>query len=136
MTASTTAPHDALAAARDDGRCGMPLDMQDRINQAQGLYREWTQLLPRLHAAQADWQRGADIMRALAHFYFEGDYMRCHEALEAGAPLRLQTQGEHSVMAEDTLWNAFHEQQTLAWQRLRAAIDVLDRQEQRPAEGA
>ncbi|MDO5086334.1 MAG: DUF4298 domain-containing protein [Comamonadaceae bacterium] len=126
---TTAPPPGADPAATADPHAGM----QARIDQAQRLYREWTQLLPRLHAAQADWQRGAEIMRALGHFYFDGDYMRCHTALEAGAPLRLDTPGEHSVMAEDTLWNAFHEQQTLAWQRLRAAIDVLDRPDSAPA---
>lgn len=103
--------------------------LQARIDHAQRLYREWTQLLPRLQAAQADWQRGADIMQALADFYFNGDYMRAFTALEQGVHFQLETPGEHSVMAEDTLWNAFHEQQTLAWQRLRSAISVLDRQD-------
>lgn len=101
--------------------------LQARIDQAQALFREWTQLLPRLQEAQADWQRGEQIMRVLADFYFNGDYMRGVNAMEGGASFRLETPGEHSVMAEDTLWNAFHEQQALAWQRLRAAIDVLDR---------
>ena len=85
--------------------------LQARIDQAQALFREWTQLLPRLQEAQADWQRGEQIMRALADFYFNGDYMRGVNAMEGGARLRLETPGEYSVMAEDTLWNALHEQQ-------------------------
>lgn len=105
-----------------------PAQMQAQIDAMQRLYREWTQLLPRLQAAQADWQRAAQIMQTLSGFYFEGDFLRCREALDEGVPLKLDTPGEYSVMAEDTLWNAFHEQQRLAWQRLRTAVDVLDKQ--------
>ncbi|WP_343292549.1 DUF4298 domain-containing protein [Vandammella animalimorsus] len=77
--------------------------LQARIDQAQALFREWTQLLPRLQEAQADWQRGEQIMRALADFYFNGDDMRGVNAMEGGASFRLETPGEHSVMAEDAL---------------------------------
>lgn len=104
-----------------------PASVQARIDEIQALYREWQALVPRLEAAQADWQRGVDIMRALARFYFEGEYSRYHQAIEDGLAVDLHTQGEYSVMSEDALWNAFHEQDTLAWQRLRAALAVLDR---------
>lgn len=100
---------------------------QARINDIQRLYREWTQLVPKLEAAKADWQRGAEIMRKLAHFYFEGEYSKYHQAIEEGLPVDLRTEGEYSVMSEDALWNAFHEQDALAWQRLRSAVAVLDR---------
>ncbi|PJK10677.1 hypothetical protein CO614_07695 [Lysobacteraceae bacterium NML120232] len=106
-----------------------PLDLataQARLDEIQKLYREWTLLAPRLEAAQQDWQRGADIIQELARFYFEGEYLRYHEAIENGLPVNLHTEGEYSVMSEDGLWHAFHEQHTLAWQRLRSAIAVLD----------
>lgn len=103
-----------------------PASAQARIDAIQKRYREWTQLLPKLEAAQQDWQRGIEIMRELTQFYFEGEYMRYHEAIENGLDVNLHTEGEYSVMSEDALWNAFHEQHTLAWQRLRSAIAVLD----------
>ena len=31
-------------------------------------------------------------------------------------------------MSEDTLRNAIHDHQSMAWQRLRSAIEVLDRE--------
>lgn len=102
--------------------------MQARLDEIQALYREWTQLLPRLEAAQQDWLRGAEIMQKLSAFYFDGEFRQYHEAVENGLSLRLETPGEHSVMSEDTLWNAFGEQQSLAWQRLRSAVAVLDRE--------
>ena len=46
--------------------------------------------------------------------------------------VNLHTQGEYSVMSEDALWNAFADQQTLAWQRLRSAIAVLDKDGEQP----
>lgn len=103
---------------------------QARIDAIQKLYREWTQLLPKLQAAQQDWQRGIEIMRELSHFYFEGEYMPYYEAIENGLAVNLHTEGEYSVMSQDALWDAFHEQHALAWQRLRSAIDVLDSQAQ------
>ena len=109
-----------------------PAEAQARIEEIQQLYREWTLLLPQLQATQRDWQRGAEIMQKLAQFYFDGEYRQYHEALESGLNVNLHTQGEYSVMSEDALWNAFADQQTLAWQRLRSAIAVLDRDGEQP----
>ena len=102
-------------------------EAQARIDHIQKLYREWTKLLPKLEAAHQDWLRGEAIMRKLAQFYFEGEYSRYHQALEDGLDVNLHTEGEYSIMSEDALWNAFTEQQSLAWQRLRSAVAVLDR---------
>ncbi len=100
---------------------------QARINEIQQLYREWTELLPKLEAARQDWRRGEAIMRQLEKFYFEGEFTRYHQAIENGLSIDLHTAGEYSVTGEDTLWNAGTEQQALAWQWLRAAVAVLDR---------
>lgn len=100
--------------------------MQNHINQIQALYREWLQLNEKLNLAQQDWQRSTEIMQQLNDFYFNGAYRDYHEAIEQGAKIDLTTQGEYSIMSEDTLWNAFHEHQQMAWQRLRSAIAVLD----------
>lgn len=108
-----------------------PLDTQTtqmRINEIQQLYREWTQLVPKFEAARQDWQRGMEIMQKLAQFYFSGEFRRYYEVIENGLSVDLHTEGEYSVMGEDTLWNAFHEQQQFAWQRLRTAIAVLDKE--------
>lgn len=104
-----------------------PAAVQARIDEIQRLYREWTELLPKLEAAQQDWLRGVALMRELSHFYFGGEFMQYTHALENGLVLDLSTQGEYSVMSEDALWNAGAEQQALAWQWLRAAVAVLDK---------
>lgn len=102
-------------------------EAQARIDHIQKLYREWTKLLPKLEAAHQDWLRGEAVMRELAQFYFEGEYSRYRQALEDGLDVNLHTEGEYSIMSEDALWNAFTDQQSLAWQRLRSAVAVLDR---------
>lgn len=100
---------------------------QERINEIQTLYREWTELLPRLTAARQDWQRGEMIMRELAAFYFDGEYRECLEAEEHGWQPDLTTKGEYSILSEDALWNAYSDQQTLAWQWMRDCMETLDR---------
>ena len=102
-------------------------EAQARIDEVQQLYAQWQQLLPKLQAAQQDWQQGCEIMQQLAHFYFDGEFMVYRDALEQGLALNLHTTGEYSIMSEDALWNAFTEQQDLAWQRLRSALAVLDK---------
>ena len=103
-------------------------EVQAHIHKMQTLYAEWQQLLPKFAAAQEDWQRGIIIMQQLAEFYFSETFRLYTEALEQGLTVDLNTQGEYSVMSEDTLWNALAEQDSLAWQRLRSAIMVLDRE--------
>lgn len=110
-----------------DAQTDATAEMQARLHHVQRLYREWTLLLPRLQAAQLDWARGDEIMRELSRFYFGGGFLDCRDAIDNGALIDLRTEGEHSVLAEDTLWNALHDQRSLAWQRLRAAVEVLDR---------
>ncbi|XXQ67584.1 DUF4298 domain-containing protein [Neisseriaceae bacterium B1] len=104
--------------------------MQNEINRIQALYREWLQLYEKLQDSQHDWQRSHEIMDELSEFYFQGKFREFCEHIEQGQDVDLRTEGEYSVMSEDTLWNAFHEQQQLAWTRLRSAIDVLDKQEE------
>ncbi len=101
-------------------------EVQTRIDEIQQLYREWMQWQPKLQAAQSDWQHAAALMQKLSQFYFGGEYNRYYNALANGLDVDLRTQGEYSVMSEDALWNAFGEQQTLAWQWLRAAVAALD----------
>lgn len=104
----------------------MKSDMQLEIDRIQSLYREWLALQPKLQAAQQDWQRSSEIMQMLEAFYFNGSYQDFHQRIENGEHVDLTTLGEYSVMSEDALWNAFHEQSTLAWERVRTGMAVLD----------
>lgn len=103
--------------------------MQNEIQHLQTLYREWLQLQDKLATANQDWKRSCEIMTTLKQFYFEGEYQTYYEAIAAGTDVDLRTQGEYSIMGEDTLWDAFHQHQTQAWQRLRGAIAELEPQD-------
>ncbi|MDO4641446.1 MAG: DUF4298 domain-containing protein [Neisseria sp.] len=104
-----------------------PVAAQARIDEVQEAYRQWVELLPQLEAAQEQWKRGMALAKKMEKFYFDGEYSRYNDALDEGLKLNLETKGEYSVMSEDALWNAFHDQQRLAWQRLRSAVEVLDK---------
>jgi len=59
-------------------------EAQTRIDEIQQLYREWMQWLPKLEAAQSDWQHAAALMQKLSQFYFGGEYNRYYNALANG----------------------------------------------------
>ncbi len=99
---------------------------QETLSQAQALYREWLKLQPELEAAEQTWQRSAEIMRQLQVFYFNGAYADLRQREENGEPLDTRTEGEYSVLSEDAIWNAVHEHQALAWQRVRSSLKILD----------
>ncbi|MDO4696077.1 MAG: DUF4298 domain-containing protein [Neisseria sp.] len=106
---------------------------QRRVDEIQAVYREWLALQPKLERAEQDWRRSIELMAEMEAFYFgeaesSSDYSLLHEAEEQGLALDWTTEGEYSVLSEDALWNAFHEQQTLAWRRLRSALAVLDKE--------
>lgn len=106
---------------------------QQRLDEIQAVYREWLALQPKLAQAEQDWQRSMSLMAQMEAFYFgeadgRSDYSLLHEAEAQGEALDWTTEGEYSVLSEDALWNAFHEQQNQAWRRLRSALAVLDKE--------
>lgn len=101
--------------------------MQQRLDEVQALYREWLALQPTLEQAIKDWQHSVAIMQKLEAFYTNGEYGQLNDALEAGADLDLTTEGEYSVLSEDTLWNALGEQDQQLWTLMRFAVKHLDR---------
>lgn len=100
---------------------------QQRIDEIQAIYREWLAVQQKLEQAQQDWHRSAELMAQLEDFYFNGEYQDIYTQIDDGLEVDLTTQGEYSVMSEDALWNAFHEQQNLLWQQLRFAVKHLDK---------
>lgn len=104
---------------------------QNRINEIQEKYREWKELHQKLTESLKYWQKSAELMKDLEKFYFSGEYQNIYEQIENGAEFDLKTKGEYSIMSEDTLWNAFHEQQSLLWKQLRFAVEQLDTNEEK-----
>lgn len=102
---------------------------QQRIDEIQAIYREWLALQPKLEQAEKDWKKSVKLMEKLEDFYLQGEYRAIFDKLESGENLDLTTEGEYSVMSEDAIWNAMHDQQQQLWQLLRFAVKNLDKQE-------
>lgn len=103
-----------------------PTATEQRIAHIQNCYRQWLQLHQTLQVAHTQWQTANALMQEMQHFYFEGEFAQLNEQIEAGENIRLPEAAEYSVMAEDTLWNAHHDHQQLAWQWFRSAVRVID----------
>lgn len=101
---------------------------QQRIDEIQATYREWLAMQPELAQAEKDWKKSVKLMAKLEDFYLKGEYREIFDKLENGEPLDLTTEGEYSVMSEDAIWNAMHDQQQQLWQLLRFAVKHLDKQ--------
>lgn len=101
---------------------------QNRINEIQNAYREWLSLQEKLAQAQQDWQKSVELMQKMQTFYLDGEYQAIYEKIENGENFDLTTQGEHSIMSEDALWNAMHEHDQALWQMLRFAVKHLDKE--------
>ncbi|MFA9486014.1 DUF4298 domain-containing protein [Moraxella haemolytica] len=102
---------------------------QNRINEIQAIYKEWLTVFERLQTAKQDLAKSAELMSQLEDFYFDGQWREIYEAIENGENFDLTTDGEYSVMSEDTLWNAFNDQQDLLWDNLRFAVKHLDKKD-------
>lgn len=102
--------------------------MQQQITDIQATYKQWLAVQEKLIQSQKDWREAAELMHTLKQFYFGGNWSDSYEAIQNGKDVDLTTDGEHSIMAEDTLWNAFYDYQALLWQSVRFAIGELDEQ--------
>ena len=89
---------------------------QQTLDHAQALYRRWLELLPRLEAAQREWQQAEAVMTELDAFYAR-DYLPLRDAEAAGLPLSLHTAGEYSVLSEDAIFDALGDRHRLAGHR-------------------
>lgn len=101
---------------------------QEKINHIQAIYKQWLTLKADLKRSQQQWQQSAKLMQELERFYFDGEWRELFDEITDGLDVDLTTDGEYSVMSEDTLWNASCEHQSLLWQNLRFAVGQLDRQ--------
>lgn len=105
-----------------------PQQTQQRINEVQAIYRDWLALQPKLEQAEKDWKKSVKLMAKLEDFYLQGEYRTIFDKLESSEKMDLTTEGEYSVMSEDTIWNAIHEQEQRLWQLLKFVVKHLDKQ--------
>lgn len=85
--------------------------MQQKISHHQALYREWLTLQADNEKLMANLHRQNAITDELSAFYFnhqgQSEWQRYYETLENGATCDLTTEGEYSIMSQDTLWDMF-----------------------------
>lgn len=103
------------------------MSMQNRINEVQAIYREWLAVHERLQTAKQDLTKSAELMSQLEDFYFDGEYREFFEQIENGAEVDLTTNGEYSVMSEDTIWNAIADHDSTLWDFMRFCVKHLDK---------
>lgn len=103
------------------------MSVQNRIDEIQAVYREWLALQDKLTQAKQDLAQSAKLMGQLEQFYFDGEYRDIYEQIENGLAVDLKTDGEYSVMGEDTIWNAKHEFDSTLWDFLRFCVKHLDK---------
>lgn len=106
---------------------------QTRINEIQAIYKEWLDVQERLAIAKQDLVKSNELMKELEKFYFNGEYREIFEQIENGEPFDLTTDGEYSVMSEDTLWNAIADHDSTLWDFMRFCIKQLDKGDDKPA---
>lgn len=99
---------------------------QQRIDEIQADYQQWLALQKKLKQAEKDWKKSIKLMENMQTFYFEGEFQHYYQQIEQGLDVNLATDGEYSVMSEDTIWNAMHEQDQALWRMLRFAVKQLD----------
>lgn len=99
--------------------------IQERIYQIQAIYREWMVLHEKLEAAYTDLIKSTELMQQMETFYLGDEYRMIYERIESGEQFDLTTQGEYSIMSEDTIWDAIHQQHSLLWKHLRLATQEL-----------
>lgn len=102
---------------------------QARINELQTIYKEWLGVYERLEVAKQDLAKSAELMTKLEGFYFDGEYRQILEAIEHGEQFGLTTDGEYSVMSEDTIWHALHDYDSMLWDFMRFCVKHLDKAE-------
>lgn len=103
-----------------------PKDAQARLDQLQSLYRQWLDQKSQLDTLERHLTAALETITALERAYMSDDY---HEllALDAKGLLDTTTDGEYSVLSEDTLYNEIIAKEVMLWQLLRLCVQALDR---------
>lgn len=104
--------------------------MQQKTSHYQALCREWLALQADNNKLIANLHLPTAITDELSAFYFnhhgQSDWQRYYEALENGAECDLTTDGEYSVMSQDTIWDMFCDERAFYEQLVKFAQNRLD----------
>lgn len=95
-----------------------------RIRELEARYNAWQAMLPALQAAQVQWREARALLAELQHYYHGGQWMQDVQADEQG---RIPADMPRGILAEDTLWNAFHQEWQLAVEWVQLGAEALKR---------
>lgn len=99
---------------------------QARLDALQETYRQWLALKPELYQAKDTLSHAMQLMQQLEHSYFGDEFGELMDADSQGI-LDTRTDGEYSVLGEDTIWNELAEKDELLWSILKLCIAHLDK---------
>lgn len=102
----------------------LPASELARIQALEKLYDEWAAMLPSLKAAQAQWREARVRLAELQRYHESAQWQRDVEADAAG---RIPADMPRGILAEDTLWNALHEEYRLAVEWVQLGAEALRR---------
>lgn len=79
-------------------------------------FEQWHQLHQQLEKAQEQWQAAEKLWQELQEYYQSEQWLIDYE----NSPELTCREGEYSILAQDTLWNAMEErrQQAITWMKL------------------
>lgn len=94
---------------------------QTELQQHQDRYNALMALLPELEKSLEQWKQAEALIKPLSDFYGSDAWHEAYDNFKG----ELDTQGNYSILSEDALWNAFHEQHSLALEWLKAITTSL-----------
>lgn len=95
-----------------------------KVQQFQDLYNQWCELAPLLEKSLDQWKQAEALLKPLSDFYGSEQWQELYDNFKEP----LDTQGNYSILSEDALWNAFHEQRQLALEWLKVITESLTKE--------
>ncbi|OOS06015.1 protein of unknown function [Moraxella cuniculi DSM 21768] len=100
-------------------------DQQATLDAAQALYREWLAAKSALQNTREQLEHALAVMEKLQQTYYSPAFNELYDADERGE-LNTTTQGEYSVMSQDTIYNEFIEKDQELWRLLKLCVQHLE----------
>ena len=97
---------------------------QQDVQKLQDLYNQWCELAPQLEKSLEQWKQAESLLKPLSDFYGSEQWHELYDNFNG----ELDTQGNYSILSEDALWNAFHEQRQLALEWLKTITESLTKE--------
>ncbi|MFB6348435.1 DUF4298 domain-containing protein [Moraxella sp. ZJ142] len=101
-------------------------NLQAKLDHIQSVYRDWLSAKSALADAQQELERALSLIQEIETAYYSADFAALYQA-DAEGKLNTATEGEYSVMGEDTIYNEFIEKDQILWSMLKLCVKHLER---------